>query len=76
MARSIKNDKANKFLDEMTVDQLKELYKEAEKRGDEAHKWFSQFGEDRKSGYKWSFKNPYWQIQYTCKNILGDKAVE
>ena len=76
MARAIKNDRADKFLDEMTDDQLKELYKEAEKRGNEAHAWFSQFGEDRKKGYQWEFKNPYWHIQYTCKNILGDKAVE
>ncbi len=76
MARAIKNDRADKFLDEMTVDQLKELYKECDKRTVEAHAWFSQFGEDRKRGYKWTFKNPYWQIQYTCKNILGDRAVE
>jgi hypothetical protein len=73
--RSVKNNEADKFLDEMTNDQLKELYNECMKRTDESYTWFKQFGESKK-GYKWDFKNPYWQILYTCKNILGDRAVE
>jgi hypothetical protein len=76
MARAIKNDKADKFLDEMTDDQLKELYKEAETMAQDGYNWFKQFGENRKKGYKWEFKNPYWHIQYTAKEILGNRAIE
>lgn len=63
------------FLEDMTDDELKYLYKEAEQMADTGHKWLKQYGlKNRDEPFE--FKNPYWHVQYTCQEILGQRAVE
>ena len=59
----------------MTDDELKDLYREAEQRANAGYKWLKQYGK-RNRDDPFEFKNPYWHILYTCKDILGDRAIE
>ncbi len=67
--------KAELLLEDMTDDELKDLYRESEQRSKAGAKWLEQYGK-RNRDNPFEYKDPYWQIQYTCKDILGDRAIE